>query len=134
MRASTSRLWRCASRRVLTAKACRKSCSLGEPQPGLGSSPHPAASDRKTWCRVAAEAAARLADEQGGGAACGVLPPEPQVARQRRGRRRVQRDQPLPAVLAGGRQHLSRDVEVAGVQGECFSAADAFPQGPQPVA
>ncbi len=74
---------------------------------------------------VAVEAPTRLADEQGGGAACGVLSPEPQVARESGGCRRVQRDQPLPAVLAGDRQHLRRGVEVADVQGECLAAADA---------
>ena len=83
---------------------------------------------------AAAEAAARLADEQGDGTVRGVLFPEPQVIRESPGGRRVQRDQPLPAVLAGDRQHLRLGVHVAGVQGERLAAADAFSRRLEPVA
>ena len=49
MQASTSRPWRCASIRVLTAKRWRKSCKRGAPHPGWGARWHCLVSDRKMW-------------------------------------------------------------------------------------
>jgi hypothetical protein len=102
--------------RVLTAKGVAEIVQSRRAAAGPGF--QPASGGQRAEERnghVAVEAAAGVADEQGGGAARGVLLPEPEVARERVGRRRVQRDEPLPSVLAGDRQHLRRGVQVAGV-------------------